>query len=312
MDDARSMALTLIIQLVLWPLLALGTLARGWRRGGDRGDRATYAALALAYATFGAIVGRWDVVSTTLRPALLGATALGAVALVTGPPPSVAVRIRGRPFWARVLVACSLVGVVLAIRLPGPPPDALPLAFPFAEGRYAVVQGGASWLLNYHRVNRAQRFALDITKLGAAGRRADGLLPTDPSGYFVFGTAVVAPCAGRVRYALDGVPLSAIPSGDVRPPTGNYVALDCANTDATVLLAHLQTGSLQVHGGESVVAGQTLARAGQTGHTSEPHLHIHAARFTDDKGLGGAGIPLTFNGRFLVKNDVFEASITRP
>lgn len=127
----------------------------------------------------------------------------------------------------RAGVACAIAGVAIATRVQRTLPSALPLDFPLRGGRFYVVQGGASWLLNYHHGNKAQRFALDLTKLSTSNRRAEGLLPADPTGYFIFGTSVISPCAGRVRYAQDGVATSAIPSGDVRPPAGNYVAIDC-------------------------------------------------------------------------------------
>ena len=41
-----------------------------------------------------------------------------------------------------------------------------------------------------------------------------------------------------------------------------------------VLLAHLQQGSLAVTAGQQVRRGEPLARVGNSGNTSEPHLHL--------------------------------------
>jgi murein DD-endopeptidase MepM/ murein hydrolase activator NlpD len=46
-----------------------------------------------------------------------------------------------------------------------------------------------------------------------------------------------------------------------------------------------------------VKEGQRIGRVGNSGNTSEPHLHIHAER-------DGAGVPLRFDGRFPVRNDL--------
>jgi len=90
MDDPLSLRLTLIVQQAVSPMLALGMFVRGWFRGRDRADRATYAALAFSYVAFGAVVGRWDVVSTTLRSALVVAVTLGSIVLVGLSPAAMA------------------------------------------------------------------------------------------------------------------------------------------------------------------------------------------------------------------------------
>ncbi|HVT09225.1 MAG TPA: M23 family metallopeptidase [Polyangia bacterium] len=197
-----------------------------------------------------------------------------------------------------------MAALVVSSRLPDASEPPVALDFPLSNGAFYVVQGGASSSLNNHHVNTAQKLALDITKLGPGARRAPGLLPSDPSAYFIYGSAVSAPCAGRIRYAVDGMPDSSIPSGDVLDPAGNHVAIDCAGLDVTVVLAHLERGSVRVHTGDRIARGEVLASVGQSGHSSEPHLHIHAARDTDGFGERGFGVPMTFGGRFLIKNDV--------
>jgi len=311
MSDSLSFRFTLFVQQVVWPLLAVGVLARGRRRASGIWDRASYGLLAVGYMAFGALAGRWDVLATWLRPTLLAATTVAAllfVVLFRNTTPAGERAHRGK-VWPRILLGVSMASLVLVTRLEGAPAAAVALDFPLSNGEFYVVQGGASYLLNYHRVSAAQKFALDITKLGPGARRAAGVLPNVPQAYFVYGNDVIAPCAGRVRYALDGLADSSIPSGDVHDPAGNYVAIDCSGKEVTVLLAHLREGSLRVHTGDNVTSGQLLASAGQSGHSSEPHLHIHAARDTDDRGLRGVGVPISFGDRFLIKNDTFVADL---
>lgn len=56
-------------------------------------------------------------------------------------------------------------------------------------------------------------------------------------------------------------------------------------------------GSIQVKKGEKVDTNRIIGRVGNSGNTSEPHLHIHAER-------KGKGVPILFNGRFLIRNDL--------
>lgn len=304
-----SFRATLLIQQLVWPALSAGAFVRGWRRAGGRRDRATYALIAVGYMAVGATVGRWDVLATWLRPVLMAATILGAVVFVTvSPDAATAAAGQSRAKrWGRALLGASMVMLVLVTRLSGASEAPVALDFPLSNGTFYVVQGGASYLLNYHRVSASQKFALDITKLGPGARRAAGLLPGDPSAYFVYGSDVSAPCSGRVRYAVDGLADSSIPSEDVPDPAGNHVAIDCAAQRVTVVLAHLRKGSLRVHTGDGIEAGQVIACVGQSGHSSEPHLHIHAVRDGDETGRRGFAVPVTFGGRFLIKNDVVAA-----
>lgn len=61
---------------------------------------------------------------------------------------------------------------------------------------------------------------------------------------------------------------------------------------AYVLLAHLQAGSLRVAVGDRVVAGQELGACGNSGNSTQPHLHIQAMDSVDP--YRARGIPLAF------------------
>ena len=57
--------------------------------------------------------------------------------------------------------------------------------------------------------------------------------------------------------------------------------------------------------GDKVKTGQPIGRAGNTGNTSEPHLHIHVEKGGNEIPiLKGEGIPIIFDGRFLVRNSL--------
>jgi murein DD-endopeptidase MepM/ murein hydrolase activator NlpD len=92
------------------------------------------------------------------------------------------------------------------------------------------------------------------------------------------------------------------PDPDRTKLAGNHVLLDCGGTE--VLLAHLQRGSVLVAPGEHVTTGQRLGLIGNSGNTTEPHLHVSAQRRHDGEPLiGGVPVWVTVNGRYLVRND---------
>jgi murein DD-endopeptidase MepM/ murein hydrolase activator NlpD len=55
------------------------------------------------------------------------------------------------------------------------------------------------------------------------------------------------------------------------------------------MYAHLQPGSLRVKVGDKVKAGQVLGLVGNTGNTSEPHLHFQL--MNANSPLGSEGLP---------------------
>ncbi|MFE7372363.1 M23 family metallopeptidase [Streptomyces anulatus] len=79
----------------------------------------------------------------------------------------------------------------------------------------------------------------------------------------------------------------------VRRIVGNHVILDLG--DGTyAAYAHVQRGSLQVKAGETVRAGQVLGRVGNSGNSTEPHLHF---QLMDGPDLDNArGVPFTWRG----------------
>ncbi len=159
-----------------------------------------------------------------------------------------------------------------------------PLRLPFA-GTWTVAWGGRTKAENQHIIMRDQRFAYDfIVVESGSTHRGDGTENTD---YFCHGRPILAPAAGRVSAAIDGIPENDPGQMDGRHPAGNYVIVDHGH-DEFSLLAHLVPGSLTVKPGDSVASGQVLGQCGNSGHSSEPHLHYHLQNgptFGDADGL---------------------------
>ena len=160
------------------------------------------------------------------------------------------------------------------------------LRLPF-EGEWFVVWGGRTLEQNYHAANRQQRFAYDLLVV-REGRthKGDGRALED---YYCWDRPILAPAKGRVVTRVDGLPDQAPGSMDPAHPPGNHVVLDLGQGEYA-LLAHLRQGSVRVKEGDEVQAGDPLGRCGNSGNTSEPHLHIHlqdAPRFGEGEGLPG-------------------------
>jgi hypothetical protein len=263
---------------------------------------------AAAVVLFIFIIGPWDWFSYYLRYLLL--VLLAAAALVSYHSA------QGRPFFLNSLrdtLRSSFFGLLEAVVLLGLLifvltghfyfEEPVELAFPLQDGFYYVGQGGNNVLVNYHNVSRAQKYALDIVALNAAGLRARGFYPAELERYVIYGAPLYCPCDGEVVAAVDGLPDQIPPAADSENAAGNHVAISCKGV--IVLLAHLQPGSLLVQAGDTVTTGQPLGRVGNSGNTSEPHLHIHAIKGGAGDVLAGEGVPVIFDNRFPVRNSVF-------
>ena len=176
------------------------------------------------------------------------------------------------------------------------------LAFPLKEG--FIGQGGNSVLINYHHSDTTtQQYALDIIKLDSWGMMAQGFFPADLNKYPIYGDTIFSPCDGKIVRAKDGLDNLAPGVRDNLNPAGNHIILEYENN--LILMAHMLKNSLIVSTGDSVMKGQPIARVGNSGRTSHPHLHIHAIAGTDTSKIisDGNGIPIYFDGKFLVRND---------
>jgi hypothetical protein len=207
--------------------------------------------------------------------------------------------------WVAPAVALVfLVMLEILFRRSGPEKP-LQLVFPLNHGAYCVAHGGDFQLLNHHRKSKSQRYALDIVKLNMLGMRARGVYPKRLAEYAIFGDVVYSPAAGMVTAIVNDLP--DLPPGEMdrQHVAGNHIVIRLDDTDVYIGLAHLMQTSIQVKPGERIVAGQVLARVGNSGNTTEPHLHIHAkCGGRPDSMLDGRGVPMRFNGRWLIRNSL--------
>ncbi len=139
---------------------------------------------------------------------------------------------------------------------------------------------------------------MDISRINSFGYRATGLAPEELDQYLIFGTTVVSPCTGDVIGTQNDLPDLIPPRSDPENPRGNHVIIDCG--EVHVELAHLQHGSVQVTVGAPVSAGDPLGKVGNSGNTTEPHLHVHAVDPETNEG-----VPMSFNGQIPARNTLY-------
>ncbi|MBK1866471.1 M23 family metallopeptidase [Taklimakanibacter albus] len=249
------------------------------------------------------ILARWDIAGLWSRLALSGLVGIAGIASAWRHA-SRPWRLDGLSLWpsygsrlaALALFGPALIYVVVGLLARHDPRD---LTFPLTGGQFVVAQGGSAGILNHHHSHRAQRHALDITAVGPLGFRASGLLPDDPSLYAVFGKSVISPCDGMVKAAVDGLPDLSPPARDKANPAGNHVVLSCG--DLEVELAHLRMGSVVVEAGRQIRTRDPIGQVGNSGTSTEPHLHIHAV-----DAASGMGIQMSFEGVIPARNTQFS------
>jgi Peptidase family M23 len=270
-----------------WALLFAACVGHLWTAG----SVGSWAATALLPVTqlvltmgFGA-PSRWDLPPVVRRAFGVGA-AVGALSVVRlGGLPSGG---PARP-WLIVEAGVPLVLVGLLVRARRHRWEAevsRPLEFPCDSGTWYVAQGGGHGL-NHHTPVPPQRGALDLVEVGPRGTRSRGLAPRDPADYVCYGTPLFAPCAGTVVLAVDRYPDQTPGRPRYGPVFGNEVRIDTGQE--TVVLCHLRPGSVRVRPGDRVRAGDPLGEVGNSGNSTEPHLHLHAER-------DGLGLQLRFTG----------------
>jgi murein DD-endopeptidase len=144
----------------------------------------------------------------------------------------------------------------------------------------------------------AQRFAIDWVQVHPAGGTFQGDAKDNKS-YRAYGADVLAVANGLVVATKDGIPenVPGITSRAV-PITsetigGNHIVLDIGG-GRYAFYAHLQPGSLKVKVGDRVTRGQAIGLVGNSGNSTEPHLHFQISNGVSP--LGSEGLPYTLDG----------------
>ena len=184
-----------------------------------------------------------------------------------------------------VRVAFDLEGIIVGIHLQDMPPvNPTPpqltnriYALPFQE-EWFVFWGGDDVITNYHAEYEDQRHAYDFIIMKEGYSYAGD--PTKNESYYAFGQPLLAPADGIVVSVVNDIPDNE-PVGVMndQPPVGNAVVIDHGGEFSS--LAHLKLGSATVKAGDTVKQGDVIGLAGNSGNSSEAHLHFQVSDGSD-------------------------------
>jgi hypothetical protein len=146
------------------------------------------------------------------------------------------------------------------------------LQLPF-KGEWYTFWGGTDKRQNYHVVTIPQQGAFDffvVDKNDQAYTRSG----TRNEDYYAFGRSLYAVCDAVVYDVNTGVEDNRPSQMNPSEALGNYVILK-TDKEEYIFYAHFQHESIKVEKGETVRQGQYLGNCGNSGNSSEPHLHLH-------------------------------------
>jgi hypothetical protein len=169
----------------------------------------------------------------------------------------------------------KIIGLLFLPHTPAVPPvekHQTRLSLPF-KGKWLVFWGGDTKELNQHHDVPNQKFAFDLVGLDEAGktRKGDGKTNED---YFAFGREIISPADGNVTDVINGVRDNVPGSMNPYSAVGNAVIIQHRENEFSVL-AHMKLDSIKVKVGDKVTRGQVIGLCGNSGNSSEPHLHYH-------------------------------------
>ncbi len=202
--------------------------------------------------------------------------------------------------------AAVLVGLAF-VRPPRVERDPVEVASPL-RGRWTVVNSPADKVPSHGIRAYGQTYAIDVLVPSPPGTPATvpwrGGFPR-PETFPSFGRSVHAVADGTVVRVVDGrrdhrgrtswpalaylMTLEGVRDlGGPPAVVGNHVVLDHGD-GVYSLVAHLRRGSARVRPGQRVAAGDQLGEVGNSGNSSEPHLHVQL--MDRPRPLRAAGIP---------------------
>jgi len=162
------------------------------------------------------------------------------------------------------------------------------------KGKWTVFNGGVSKALSHSWGILPQRYAYDFIIMDDEGKSLSGDNKSLQS-YYCYGQDVIAPADGTVvrvssKHKDSRVTGSRIycDAWDIR---GNFIVIEHAEKEFS-LIAHLMPGSVTMRVGDRVKQGEIIAKCGNSGNTSEPHIHFQLQ--SGKSFFASAGLPISF------------------
>ncbi len=170
----------------------------------------------------------------------------------------------------------------------------------------------------------AERFAIDWVRIDGEGQSSHGDR-LNLKNFLCYGQPVYAVADAIVSFVKDGIPNGRpeVPGRPADPGTpmtldtiaGNHVILDLGQ-GIYAAYAHLQPASIKVKVGDRVRTGDVIGLIGDSGNSTEPHLHFQL--MDTNSVLGSQGLPFAFKtftvhlGSHMVHDDLKPYTLTQP
>ncbi|MGE7691692.1 peptidoglycan DD-metalloendopeptidase family protein [Lysinibacillus sp. NPDC097214] len=139
------------------------------------------------------------------------------------------------------------------------------------KSEWFVFWGGTNEVVNYHYVYENQRYAYDLVKVQDGQSYQNS--PIQNENFYAFDEDIIAPAEGKVVKVVDGVKDNVPGEMDERNAAGNYVVIEHANNEFS-MIAHFKKNSILVKSGDTVTEGQLIGKCGNSGNSSEAHIHF--------------------------------------
>lgn len=196
-----------------------------------------------------------------------------------------------KQMWGMIVLEYKYQG-----KLPNPENyhSSIKYSLPF-YGKWVVLNGGITERLSHSWDIPTQRYAYDFVVLDDAGSSFYGE-ETEVKSFYCYGKNILAPADGIIVEVGTGTPNSRITknrdvSCSARDMRGNYILIRHADHEYS-LLAHLKPDSILVTVGQTVKRGEKVAECGNSGNTTEPHLHFQVQMGTSF--YSSPGLPVEF------------------
>ncbi len=211
-------------------------------------------------------------------------------------------------------------------------PHPIEVDFPL-RGEWVAVHTPAARVPSHGTHMLGQTYAFDFLRIDRA-RKGFQFFPCSLARYLLLGVKlsqcygwsqpIHAPFAGTVVAAKDGWPerdpvhflrdvavvlknalfFDVNKVRDLRAVLGNHIVLKMRGEEVYGFFAHARCGSLRVHEGEELRAGEHLADVGHSGNSTAPHLHFH---LMDRASIAEArGLPCCFRRYEALRDGAWE------
>ena len=162
------------------------------------------------------------------------------------------------------------------------------------EGKWTVFNGGIGKELSHSWGIIPQRYAYDFIIMDDNGKSLEGDNKKLKS-YFCYGKNIISPADGTVVKISNNHKDSRVNGKKVYCDTwdirGNFIVINHAKNEYSVC-AHLIPGSIAVRKGDKVKQGDVIGKCGNSGNTSEPHLHFQLQ--SGKSFFASVGLPISF------------------